>query len=150
MELLDAGLGPAEVARRVGVTRSAVSQWKKRRACKGRESLAAIRHPGPTSKLTDAQTRRLLRKLLKGARAAGFATELWTLSRVAELIRRDFGAKYEPSGVWRLLRRADWSCQKPLQRARERNEAAMAAWRSEDWPRIKKSRAKRPTHRTGR
>ncbi|MFH1417667.1 MAG: IS630 family transposase [Planctomycetota bacterium] len=34
----------------------------------------------------------------------------------------------------------DWSCQKPERRARERNEEAIARWRKQDWPRIKKAR----------
>lgn len=149
LELLEAGHRPAEVGRRVGATRGTVAQWRKRYLLKGREALQAIRHPGPTPKLTAAQCRRLLRLLLKGARAAGYPTELWTLDRVADLIRRTFGVAYESSGVWRLLHRLGWSCQKPQQRARERNAAAIAAWRSDDWPRIKKRRAQRPAHGPG-
>lgn len=141
LDLLDAGHGPAEVARRVGVTRSAVSQWKKRYQSKGREVLKAVRHPGPTPKLTAAQCRRLLRMLLHGARSAGYPTELWTLDRVADLIRRTFGVSYESSSVWRLLHRAGWSCQKPQQRARERDEGAIERWRTRDWSRIKKRRS---------
>lgn len=130
LALLRAGLGPAEVARQVGVTGSIVSQWKKRYAAGGRTALQAIRHPGPTPKLTAAQCDRLLRMLLKGARAAGYPTELWTLERIAALIQRTFVVAYEPSGVWRLLHRLGWSCQKPQQRARERDEEAIHLWRT--------------------
>jgi hypothetical protein len=36
-----------------------------------------------------------------------------------------------------------WSCQKPERRARERDEEAIAAWRKNDWLRIKKRSKKR-------
>jgi len=141
MELIQAGQKPVEVARQVGVTRGAVAQWQKAFRRRGEAGIAAKKHPGPAPKLTATQCRRLMRRLLKGARAAGWATELWTLQRVAELIRREFGVTYDPSSVWHLLSRAGWSCQKPQQRARERDENAIARWRTRDWPRIKKRRA---------
>lgn len=141
MELLDQGQRPADVARIVGVTRSAVSQWKKRCQRRGPAGVAARPHPGGTPKLSAAQQRRLVRRLLAGAGKAGFATSLWTLPRIAELIRREFGVTYDPSGVWHLLRRLGWSCQKPQRQAREADEAAVRRWRTRDWPRIKKRRS---------
>jgi transposase len=58
---------------------------------------------------------------------------------VAEVIEKHFGRRYDPSGVWRLLRRMGWSSQKPERQARERDEATIERWRKKDWPRIKKS-----------
>jgi len=84
--------------------------------------------------------------LLRGAHAHGYPTELWTLKRVAELIRKRFGVQYDPSGVWHVLRNMGWSCQKPERRARERDDEAIARWRKKDWPRIKKS-PKKPSNR---
>lgn len=142
MALLDQGWSQAEIARRFGVTHGAVSHWKKAYRRDGPEGLKASRHPGPKPKLTDKQRDQLARMLLKGARAHGYRTELWTLSRVAEVIRRRWGVSYDPSGVWHVLRNMGWSCQKPERRARERDEEAIAAWRKKKWPRIKK-RAKK-------
>jgi len=82
----------------------------------------------------------LERVLLKGPRAAGYPTELWTLARVANIIRRVFGVRYHPSHVWRLLHQMDWSCQKPERRALERDEAAIEEWKRRRWPHIKKRR----------
>jgi transposase len=77
-------------------------------------------------------------------RRHGWSTELWTLPRIADLIARKFGVQYDQSGVWRLLRRLGWSCQKPERRARERNQEAIDRWRKTDWPRIKKRSSQRP------
>ena len=105
MALLDHGWSQADVARRLGVTQGAVSQWKKRYQCDGPDGVRAKPHPGPTPKLTPKQREQLGRLLLKGARAHGYRTELWTLKRVTEVIRKRFGVQYDPSGVWHVLER---------------------------------------------
>lgn len=95
---------------------------------------------GPESKLDAKQRERLRELLLAGPIAAGFSTELWTCRRVAEVVRREFGVDYHPDHLGRILHDLGFSPQKPQRRASERNEAAIARWRSHDWPRIKKSR----------
>jgi transposase len=94
--------------------------------------------------LSARQRGRLLKLLLRGARAHGYSTELWTLPRVADLIARTFGVRYHPAHVWKILRGEHWSCQKPERRARERDEAGIRCWRAERWPHIKKRAPRRP------
>lgn len=142
MSLLDKGWTQADVAEHLGVTQGAVSQWKKAYQRDGPAGVMAKPHPGPTPKLSAKQREHLVALLLKGAEAHGYRTGLWTLSRVAEVIQKRFGVRYDPSGVWHVLRNLGWSCQKPERRARERDEQVIAEWRRRDWPRIKKSAAK--------
>ena len=104
------------------------------------EALKAKPHGGRRSRLTPEQKKTLEQVLVEGSRATGFATDLWTLSRVARVIERLFGVKYHPGHVWYILRDMGWSCQKPERRARERDEVAIEGWRKCDWPRIKKKR----------
>jgi transposase len=137
--LLDQGLRPSRVAKAVGVSPAAVTRWKQAWEKGGEDALAAKPHPGGQARLTAAQRRRLARLLLKGPRHHGYATELWTLERVAEVIAVNFGVAYHPGHVWKILRAMAWSCQKPERRARERDEDAIRRWRREDWPRIKKT-----------
>jgi transposase len=85
----------------------------------------------------------LLTLLARGAPAHGYANDLWTLDRVAMLVRKTFGVSYDPSGVWHLLRRAKWSSQKPESVAREQDPAAVARFRRATWPKLKKSRPRR-------
>jgi transposase len=143
MALLEKGHRQIEVARMLGVTSGAVSQWKKVYQRDGPKGLNAKRHPGPQPKLSGKQRERLVRLLKQGPGKHGYPTELWTLKRVAKLIRKHFGVRYDPSGVWHVLQRVDWSSQKPERRARERDEKAIARWRARDWPRIKKRAKKR-------
>jgi transposase len=141
--LLDQGLTQTQVAHRLGVTPAAVCLWVKTRREGGDAGLMARPHPGPRPKLNQRQVARLAKWLLQGPRRHGYATELWTLKRVAELIERRLGVTYDPSGVWHLLTRMGFSAQKPERRARERDEDAILTWRKEDWPRIKKRATKR-------
>jgi len=138
MTLLEQGRSQAEVAAMYGVTPAAVSQWRSKHRRGGEAALRAKRHPGRTPKLNGAPLRKLEKLLRRGAVANGYATELWTLKRVAEVIQKHFAVHYDPSGVWHLFQRMNWSCQKPETRARERDEQAIARWRAHDWPRIKK------------
>lgn len=144
MALLDQGMKPAAVARAVGTSRASVTRWRQAYEAGGQEAMAAKPHPGGASRLTAGQRKRLIRMLAQGPRKHGYRTELWTLARVAELIAVTFGVGYHPSAVWHILRAMDWSCQKPERRARERDEQAIATWRQDQWPRIKKRPKERP------
>lgn len=142
-KLLQEGKGIREVARLVGAAPSAVHGWKQALAEGGPEALKAKPHPGRPAQLTGEQKAELERLLLEGPLAAGFPTDLWTLTRVAQVIERHFGVKYHPGHVWRILRDLGWSPQKPERRARERDEESIERWRKEDWLRIQKKPAKR-------
>jgi transposase len=89
--------------------------------------------------LTAQQSTQLVELLLQGATAHGFANELWTLRRIAAVIQVHFGVRYHPAHVWKLLRRIGWSCQVPERRAMQRDEPAIAHWKRDTWPAIKKS-----------
>src|SRR6202043_3109112 len=88
--------------------------------------------------------------LAKGAEAYGFRGDVWTASRVAEVIKRTFGIRYHRDHVGKLMREAGWSRQKPVERASQRNEEAIKKWSDERWPQIKKSRAGKSHHPLGR
>ena len=144
ISLLEQGLGASQVAKAVGTSAASITRWRQAYEAQGQAGLSAKPHPGRRPKLTPKQRERLGRLLLEGPGKHGYSTELWTLTRVAEVIAVTFGVHYDPSQVWRILRAMGWSCQKPERRARERDEEAIARWRREDWPRIKKRPEKRP------
>jgi transposase len=136
--LMRRGMKPLAVAKALRVSLVSVGRWRKAARHGGAAALAAKPACGRPPKLSPARRRQLLHMLARGPRRHGFATELWTLARVAEVIERRWGVSYHPSQVWRILVALGWSCQKPQCRARERDERAVARWRRVDWPRIKK------------
>lgn len=135
--MFEKGKSNTEVARELGVSRKTVILWRCDWQAQGIDGLT-IGTPGRESRVSDEQWQQIQQALLEGPRAHGYDTDLWTLGRIANLVEKVTGVSYHPSWVWRLLRRLDWSCQRPHRQAKERDEERIARWRDEDWPRIKR------------
>lgn len=132
------GKSLTEVAATVGCSKSSASRWKRAWECGGREALRPNPNPGPKPKLNPQQQQRLLAALKQGTAHWGYAAAGWTCPLVRDLIGRLFGVQYHVDYVGTLLHKLGWSPQKPERRARERNERAIARWRRDEWPRLKK------------
>ena len=129
-----------QIAEALGVSAAAISQWMKRARHDGPTALRHRPPPGAPRRLAPEQLGRLPELLQGGPEAYGFRGQVWTRKRVAAVIRVAFGVVYHPTHVGRLLKALRWSPQKPMRRARQRDEAAIAQWRDETWPAIKKGR----------
>jgi len=127
-----------DIAEALGVSAGAVSQWLKRAKAEGVEALRHRKGGGPKPRLSEEQLATLPDLLAQGAEHFGFRGDVWTQPRVAVLIQRVFGVSYHPRHVGRLLKRVKWSRQKPIERAAQRNEAAIEQWRTETWEEVKK------------
>ena len=139
-DLLERGMRPAEIARRVGVAHQVVSEWRKAWRQGGREALRSAGPAGRKSKLSSGQLADVTNALASGAAANGYVTDVWTLPRVAEVIQRVTGVSYHPGHVWYLLRdQLGWTWQRPARRAVERNDAAVEQWVKQRWPQVKKA-----------
>jgi transposase len=136
--LLEAGVNQSEVARRLGVHRQSVIRWQRALSRVGRAGLKKAGRAGRKPKLSAQELAAIERTLKGGPEALGYVTGLWTLARVRKLIEQQYGVRYNPSQVWRILRKLNWSCQRPSGRALERDEPAIGRWRRVAWPRIKK------------
>jgi transposase len=139
-EMFRRGKSQAEVASALGVSRTAAWNWYWDWQEGGKSALKGVGRAGRRPQLSDGQIEQIGQTLLKGARANGFPTDLWTLARVAEVIEAVTGISYSESGVWRILRqRMNWSRQRPARRALERDDEAIVRGMKKDWPRIKKA-----------
>src|SRR5260370_30430883 len=139
-ELKGQGWKQQAVAAARGVTPGAISQWLKRGREQGVEGLRRHPAPGRQPRLTSEQLAQLPALVERGPEAYGFRGQVWTCQRVAEVIRRTFGVTYHPAHVSRLLHAVRHSVQRPVARAAQRNEAAIAAWWQERWPALEKTR----------
>jgi len=137
ISFLQEGLQPVEIARKVGVDRRSVRRWKAAFLMDGLGAVRAKPLSGRPAKLDPTAKKTLEAALLQGARAAGYATDLWTCPRVAQVIHKTFGVRYHVDHIGRLLRSLGWSPQKPQRRAIERDEAAIQGWVKATWPKIK-------------
>ena len=138
-DLFRKGVIPAEVARQLGVSHQIVSDWRKVWRQGGRAALRGKGRAGRRPELSTAQLTKVEKALTKGVEANGFTTDLWTLPRAAEVIKRVTGVSYHPGYVWYILRKQlGWTWQRPSRRAVERDEDAIEQWVKQRWPKLKK------------
>ena len=102
-QLLREGKRQAEIARELGVSEAAVSQWKHELAQHGADALRAVPASGRPCKLDSAQRLQLRLALGQSPRLAGFDAERWSQSMVRTYVQRRFGVYYHPNYVGRLL-----------------------------------------------
>ena len=143
VRLLKQGLNESEVARRLNVSHTSVNRWAGVLAQQGAPGLKQAPRAGRKPRLSEKDLKRLEQGLEKGPEALGYETPLWTLARVGHLIEQEFGVRYHRGHIWKILRQLQWSCQRPVGRARERNEPGIDHWKKVEWPRIKKKPKKR-------
>ncbi|WP_405147679.1 winged helix-turn-helix domain-containing protein [Sphaerisporangium sp. NBC_01403] len=129
----------AVIARKLRVTERSVERWRRAWREGGAQ---ALHSQGPPSlpKISPSQFARLEAELERGPLAHGYADQRWTLMRIKTLIGRMFHIGYTVPGVWLLLRRNGWSCQRPARRAIERDEAAIEVWKKEIWLQVEDRR----------
>ncbi len=141
-KLFACGVPQADIARELDVSRQSVSRWFASFEKGGAVALRGARRAGRKPRLTSSDVRRIEQALLRGARASGYPTELWTLARITEVIEALTGVAYHPGHVWRLMGQLGWSPQRPERRARERDDDAVATWVRDRWPVVRKTLAK--------
>ena len=129
----------AAIARELRVSRQSVTRWHRQWKQGGNGALRGARRAGRKARLDRQQLRSIDVALRKGARSHGFATDLWTLPRVAGVIERLTGVHYHPGHVWKILGMMDWTLQRPAKQARERNPEGVKHWVEERWPEVKKT-----------
>jgi transposase len=128
--LFQHGWTEREIAEALGASKGAVSQWLTSARKGGRQALLSRPH-GMHAKLTEEQK----------PEAYGFRGEIWTCPRVVEILAREFGVKYHRDHVSRILKELGWTPQIPITRAVQRDEAAIAHWRTQVWPELRRRAA---------
>jgi len=139
LALVKEGHSLQAVGRWLRCAASSVMRWRDAVRRRGERAFQVRASPGRPPKLPKRQRQHLVRLLLQGSLAHGYRTDLWTTARVAEVIEQHFGIRYHPDHVGRLLHALHWTPQKPERRALQRDEAAIARWKREEWPRVKKT-----------
>jgi transposase len=137
-ELKQKGWKQKDIAEALGVTEGAVSQWLKKARAEGVEGLRHRKGGGPKPRLKPDQIAQLPDLLSQGAPAHGFRGDVWTRARVGSVIKQHFGVQFSLSHVGRLLQQMEWSRQKPIERASQRDEQAIERWRREKWQELQK------------
>ena len=139
-QLKQRGWSQRQIAAALGVSEGAVSQGMTRAREGGPAAQRRRPSPGAPRRLSCEQLARLPDLLHRGAEAYGFRGAVWTRSRVAAVMRLEFGVTSHPTHVGRLCKAIRWSPQKPVRRARQRDEATISRWREDTGPAIQRGR----------
>ena len=137
------GHSPTQVAAILGVHHNPVSRWVCTARERGADALKAKPTPGRPRKLSARQEKTVPGWVAKLPTSFGFGTDLWTSRRLAALIEQRWGSHFNRNHLVEWLRAREHTPQKPDQPAKERDEAAMARWKEEDWPRLQKKRGRK-------
>jgi len=137
--MFEQGLTTSVIVESLKVDDQTVRRWRRRFDALGRDGLRSRKHAGRPPRLTQQQKEQLAELLLKTPQECGFEGRyLWTQQLIADLIQREFGVDYHHDHIGVILKRIDFTHQKPARRARERDEARIQAWRREVWPALLK------------
>ncbi len=122
------------IAKYLGVSFEAVRKWVDAYEAGGVKGLRSLGKPGPKPGLSAMDRKKIKAAIVKGPRAEGYATDLWTLGRIAKLIREKTKRQFKTTHTWRIVVSLGFSCQKPERRAKERDEEAIKNWRLRSFP----------------
>ena len=135
------GYRQKDVAAFLGVHPGTVCAWV--RAARKAGGLIGLRFKpksGRPCKLSRRQERTVLGWVAKPPTHFGFANDLWTTRRLAALVQQRWGVRFNANYLAAWLQAREHSPQRPEQPALERDEAAIARWLAQDWPRLQKKR----------
>jgi transposase len=132
------GESPEVVAKALGINRTTIYEWLAAYRRGGWGALKAKPVPGRPPKLDGGKLQWLYNTVTqKNPLQLKFQFALWTREMIAKLIVDKYGVRLSLQSVGRLLAQLGISCQKPLHRALERNEALVKQWLKQEYPKIK-------------
>lgn len=133
------GLSKTAVAAAFGVDRKTVTRWFGRFHAGGDDALLRQVGSGRPRKLEDLTEEELRRIVLAGACAYEFETDLWTVSRLRRVIADEFHISLSKNTIWRRLRDAGLTYQKPEREYYEIDEATRKKWLRYEVPKIRRA-----------
>src|ERR1700677_3128300 len=139
VEAVNRGLPASEVAAAYGIDRSTLFRWATRFNSDGLSGLQRKTGSGRPRLLEDLDEDRLVEIVLEPATAFGYETDLWTIGRLHRVVQEKYDTKISHDTIWRRLRDAGLTYQKPERQYFEMDEEAREEWMATEAPKIRKT-----------
>lgn len=121
-----------------GISRKTLHRWLNRYEENGGAGLSRKPGSGRPRKLEELDETELCTIVLRPASAFGYETDLWTVGRLHRVIQERYRIAVSRDTIWRRLREAGLTYQKPEREYYEIDEEARQKWRRYEVPRIRK------------
>jgi len=133
------GMAVVEVAKAYQTHRATIHRWLARYEEEGSdEGLVRKAGSGRPRIVGELWSSDLLSIVLKPASVYGYETDFWTCERLRQVIGKDFEVTPSHVTVWRRLREAGLTYQKPERRYFEASEEQRQEWIDKELPRIRR------------
>lgn len=132
------GQNSTEIAWVLKSPRSAVSLWLKNYEEHGLEGLLEGQRPGRPCGLNSKQRNKLSDIVESGPVAYGFLTGVWNSKMIARVIQEEYGVKYHPGHVRKVLYEIGFSVQRPKRELAKADQELRSRWKRYKYPNIKK------------
>lgn len=139
VEAVSRGLPVGEVADAYQVDRSTLFRWVIRHRANGHNGLVRKFGSGRPRLLADLDDSALWGIVLQPATKFGFETDLWTIGRVHQVVQEQYATTLSPDTIWRRLRDAGLTYQKPERQYFQVDEEARKEWMRVEAPKIRKT-----------
>jgi transposase len=133
------GLAVGHVAEAFGVARTTLFRWLKKYQENGENGLERQPGSGRPRVLEELEEEDFREIVLFPASDFGFETDLWTVGRLQQVIHDIFDILVSKDTVWRRLRDAGLTYQKPERHYWEADEEARQEWLRREVPRIRRT-----------
>jgi len=138
VQAVERGWAVSEAADAFGIARRTLHRWLYRYEENGEAGLARKPGSGRPRKLEDMEEGELRTIVLQPASTFGYETDLWTVGRLHRVIQEQYHVTVSRDTVWRRLREAGLTYQKPEREYYEIDEEARRKWRRYEVPKIRK------------
>ena len=132
-----------EIAQLLQTDRTRVHAWVHAWNQHGLDGLLEGHRSGRPQRMTSSQVDQIKDILESGPVAYGLHTGIWTSPLITEIIFEEYGVKYHPGHVRRLLSEWGFSVQQPATRLARADPVKRNRWIRYDRPCLKKRRAQK-------
>src|SRR5579859_7583136 len=139
VEAIERGLAVGQVADTFGIDRTTLFRWVTRYSVGGLNGLERRQVSGRPRLLEGLDKAALWEIVLKPATAFGFETDLWTIGRLHQVVQEEYTTAISKDTVWRRLRDAGLTYQKPERQYFEVDEKARQEWLRTEVPQIRRT-----------